>query len=95
MQIHIEDSGKHRFHGLEHDSKMRLFTIYSHTSTLRGYEASGKVLQQKISNEERKTGKRVRNTPANGGIDRREPCYIQPYLIFYTLLGSQENTITS
>ena len=34
----IECSGKHRFHGLERDSKMRLFTIYSHTSTLRGYD---------------------------------------------------------
>ena len=31
-----EDSGKRRFHGLEYDdSKIRLFTIYSHTSTLR------------------------------------------------------------
>ena len=30
--------GKNRFHGLEHDSKMRLFTTYSHTSTLRGYD---------------------------------------------------------
>ena len=63
---------KHRFHGLEHDSKMRLFTAYSHTSTLRGYEASGKMLYQKTSNEERKTRKRVQNTPANSGIDRRE-----------------------
>ena len=68
----MEDSGKHRFHGLEHDLKMRLFTTYSHTSTLRGYEASGKMLRQKTSNEERKTGKRVQNTPANGGIDLRE-----------------------
>ena len=45
----LEDSGKHRFHDLEHDSKMRLFTTYSHTSTLRGYEASEKMLQQKTS----------------------------------------------
>ena len=67
----MEDSGKHRFHDLEHDSKMRLFTTYSHTSTLRGCEASGKMLQQKTSNEEWKTGKRAQNTPANGGIDRR------------------------
>ena len=58
----MEDSGKHRFHGLEHDSKMRLFTTYSHTSTLRGFEASRKMLQQKTSNEERKAGKRVQNT---------------------------------
>ena len=43
----IEDSGKHRFHGLEHDSKMRLFEIHSHTSTLRGYEAPGKTLSRK------------------------------------------------
>ena len=68
----MEDSGKHRFLGLEHDSKMRLFITYSHTSTLRGYEASEKMLQQKAPNEERKTGKRVQNTPGNGGIDRRE-----------------------
>ena len=51
---------------------MRLFTIKSHTSTLRGYEASGNILQQKTLNEERKTGKRVHNTSVNGGIDRRE-----------------------
>ena len=55
-----EDSGKDRFAGLEHDSQMRLFTTYSHTSTLRGYEASGKMLQQKTSNEKRKTGKGYR-----------------------------------
>ena len=30
------------------------------------------ILQQKTSNEERKTGKRVQNTPATGGIDRGE-----------------------
>ena len=51
---------------------MRLFTTYSHTSTLRGYGASGKMLQQKTSNKERKTRKKVQNTPTNGGIDRRE-----------------------
>ena len=68
----VEDLGKHRFHDLEHDSKMRLFTIYSHTSTLRVYKASGKMLHQKTSNEERKTGKGVQNTSANGGIDRRD-----------------------
>ena len=44
--------GKHRFHGLEYDSKMRLFKTYSHASTLRGYEASGKMLKQKTANEE-------------------------------------------
>ena len=66
------NSGKHRFHGLEHDSKMRLFKTYSHTFTLRGYEASGKMLEQKTTNEERKTGKGLQNTTANGGIDRRE-----------------------
>ena len=26
----MEDLGKHRFHDLEHDSKTRLFTTYSH-----------------------------------------------------------------
>ena len=70
--MNMEDSGKHRFHDLEHHSKMRLFTTYSHTSTLRGYKASRKMLQQKTSNEERKTGKRAQNTPANGRIGRRE-----------------------
>ena len=39
---------------------------------MRGYKASEKVPQQKTSNEKRKTGKRVPNTPANGGIDGRE-----------------------
>ena len=69
----MEDSGKHRFDGLKRDSKMRLLKTYSHTSsTLRGYEAEGKMLQQKTSNEERIAEKRVQNTPANGGIDRRE-----------------------
>ena len=34
----MEDLGKHRFHGLEHDSKIRLFKTYSHTSTLPGYK---------------------------------------------------------
>ena len=68
----MEDSGKHRFHGLEHHSKMRIFETCSHTSTLQGYEASRKMLTQKTTNEERKTGKGVQNTPANGGIDRRE-----------------------
>ena len=53
-------------------SKMRLFTTYSHAPTLRGYEAPGKILEQKTTNKERDTGNRVRNTPANGGIDRRE-----------------------
>ena len=54
----MEDSGKHRFHGLEHHSKMRIFETCSHTSTLQGYEASRKMLTQKTTNEERKTGKR-------------------------------------
>ena len=78
----MEDSGKHRFHDLEHDRKMRLFTTYSHTSTLRGYEASGKMLQPKTSNEERETGKRVQNTPANGGIDRRESHHFQTRIVW-------------
>ena len=30
------------------------------------------MLQQKTSNKERKTRKKVQNTPTNGGIDRRE-----------------------
>ena len=68
----MEDSGKHRFHGLKHDLKMRLFATYSHTATLQGYEASWKLLEQKTSNKEWKTGNRVRNTPANGRFDRRE-----------------------
>ena len=68
----MEDSGKHRFHDLEYESKMRLFTTHSHTSTLRGYEASRKMLQHKTSNEERETGSGVQNTPANGRIDSRE-----------------------
>ena len=29
----MEDSGKHRFYGLEHDSKTRLFQTHSHAST--------------------------------------------------------------
>ena len=73
----MEDSGKHRFHGLEHDSKIRLFTTYSHTSTLRGYEASGKKLRQKTTNEEWETGNMVQNTPANSGIDRRESYHVR------------------
>ena len=40
---YMEDSGKHRFHGLEHDSKMRLFKTYSHTSTLRGLTKNAKA----------------------------------------------------
>ena len=48
----MEDSGKHRFHGLEHDSKMRLLKSYSHTSTLRGHEASRKILKQKRPREQ-------------------------------------------
>ena len=45
-----ERFGEHRFHGLEHDSKMRLFKSYSLiTSTLRGYEASRKTLKQKAT----------------------------------------------
>ena len=68
----MEDSGKHGFHGLEHDSKMRLLTTYSHTSTPRGYEAPGKTLQQKTQKRRTEDGKKVQNTPANGGIDRRK-----------------------
>ena len=44
-----EDSGKHRFHGLEHDSKIRLFTTYSHTSTLRGDSARPTPLSLRFS----------------------------------------------
>ena len=73
----MEDSGKHLFHGLEHDSKMRLFTTYSHTSTLRGYQASRETVQQKITNEERETEKGVQITPANGGIDGRESYHLR------------------
>ena len=69
----MEDSGKHRFHGgLEHDSKMRLFKTYFHTSTPRGHKASGKILDQKTTNEKRKTGHGLQNTPANGGTGGRE-----------------------
>ena len=68
----MEDSGKHLFHGLDHDSKMGPFKTYSNTSTLRGYEASGKKRKQKTTNEERKRGNGRQNTPANGGVDRRE-----------------------
>ena len=68
----IEDSGKHRFHGLEHDSKMRHFKTHSHASTLPGYEASGKMSKQNTTKGERKTGNELQNIPANGGIDRRE-----------------------
>ena len=46
-----DDYGKHPFRGLEHDSKMRLFATYSHTSTLRGYVVSGKMLPRETSNE--------------------------------------------
>ena len=52
----MEDSGKHRFHGPDYDLKMRLFTTYAHTHTLRGHEASAEMLQQKYTNEERNTG---------------------------------------
>ena len=38
----------------------------------RGYLASGKILQKKNVNGERKTGSRLQKTPANGGINRRE-----------------------
>ena len=72
----MEDSGKHRFHGREHDSKMRLFKTYSHTSTLR---APGKPLKQKTTSEGRKTGKKIQNTPANGGIDRRESYHFRRF----------------
>ena len=50
---------------------MRLFKTYSHISTLRGYEASGRMLTQKTSNGEQKTGNGPQKTPANGGVDRR------------------------
>ena len=57
----MEESGKHRFHSLEHDSKMWLFKTRSHTSTLlRGYEASGKNLKQK--NHQRMTENGLHNT---------------------------------
>ena len=35
----MDDWGKHRFHELEHESKMRLLHTHSHTSTLQGHEA--------------------------------------------------------
>ena len=75
----MEDSGKPRFCGLEHDSKMRLSKTHSYTSTLRGYEASRKMLKQKTTKGKRKTGKGVQNTPANGRIDRRES-YLFPQI---------------
>ena len=68
----MEDLGTHGFSGLEHDSRIRLFKTYSKTSTLRGFEAPGKMIKQKPTNEERKTGKGAQNTLANGGIDRRD-----------------------
>ena len=70
IRRNMEDSGKHRFHSLEHDSKMRLFKTYSHTSTLRGYEASGKMLKQKTTNEERKTGKGLQKRMAGSTAAR-------------------------
>ena len=79
IRRNMEDSGKHRFCSLEHDSKMRLSKTHSHTSTLRGYESSRKMLKEKITKEERKTGKGVQNTPANGRIDRRES-YLFPQI---------------
>ena len=63
-------SGKHRFHSLEHYSKMRLFKAHFHPSTLRGYEASGTTLKQKTSNERRDTD--CTKSSGNGRIDRRE-----------------------
>ena len=50
----MEGSERHRFHGLEHGSKMQPFTTYCHTSTLRGYESSGKMLHT-AENLERRT----------------------------------------
>ena len=54
----MEDSGKHRFHGLEHDSKMRLFETYSHTSTLRGYKSLGENATAEKHKRRTETGKR-------------------------------------
>ena len=53
----MEDLGKHRFHDLEHDSKMRLFTTYSHTSTLRGLRenATAENLKRRTEDEEKGT----------------------------------------
>ena len=52
----MEDSGKHRFYCLEHDSKMQLFITHSHTFTLRGYDHSGKKVKQKAARGARKAG---------------------------------------
>ena len=65
----MEDSVKHWFHGLKHDAKMLLFTT---PLPCEATKPQGICYSRKTSNEERKTGKRVHNTPANGGIDRRE-----------------------
>ena len=43
----LEGSGKHRSHGLERDSKMRLLKTHSHTSNLGGYEVSGEKCDSK------------------------------------------------
>ena len=58
----MDDSVKHRFHGLEYDSKMRLSKIYSHTSTLRGYEAPGKMLRNKTESLRLETGNGLQKT---------------------------------
>ena len=57
-----EDSGEHRFHGLEHDSKIRFFKTHPHTSTLRSYEAYGKMTKQKTKSGKRKTGNGLQRT---------------------------------
>ena len=41
------DSTKNRFHELEHESKMRLVKIHSHTSERRDYEANKERQEQK------------------------------------------------
>ena len=58
----MDDSGKHRSHGLEHDSKMPLFTThllpYLYPARLQSLRESATA--QKTIIEERKTGKGYR-----------------------------------
>lgn len=66
IRKHTEDSAKHRFHGLEHDPKMRLSTTHSYASTLRGYEPSGTML------EKQKTENGQRTTKAGNGLHKTQ-----------------------
>ena len=58
----MEDQGKHRFHSLEHDWKIRLVETQSRTSTLRGYEAPGKM-QKQTTETKTEDGKRTTERP--------------------------------